>query len=165
MQKAAYHDGTNNYNFYDNYVSDIDIFHLGQFANAGGGSEDPAARDDVTYGVKLYDCFPVNIGAPTVAYDATGVVTFDVTFKYRHWLNYFINKTADVELGDGGFDLSIARDPGRLKTGGGLFGSFLGLLGRIHPELRRAGRDVLGDLRRRIPVGDLTGGRVFPPFF
>lgn len=164
-QKAAYHDGTNNYNFYDNYVSDIDIFHLGQFANAGGGSEDPAARDDVTYGVKLYDCFPVNIGAPTVAYDATGVVTFDVTFKYRHWLNYFINKTADVELGDGGFDLSIARDPGRLKTGGGLFGSFLGLLGRIHPELRRAGRDVLGDLRRRIPVGDLTGGRVFPPFF
>ena len=45
------------------------------------------------------------------------------------------------------------------------FGSFLNLLGRIHPELRRAGRDVLGDLKRRIPVGDLTGGRVFPPFF
>ena len=27
------------------------------------------------------------------------------------------------------------------------------------------GSDEMGDLRRRIPVGDLTGGRVFPPFF
>ena len=80
-------------------------------------------------------------------------------------MNYFINKTADVELGDGHFDMSINDEQGRLKVGGGLFGSFLNLLGRIHPELRRAGRDVLGDLKRRIPIGDLTGGRVFPPFF
>ena len=28
-----------------------------------------------------------------------------------------------------------------------------------------AGRGVLEDLKRRIPIGDLTGGRVFPPFF
>ena len=82
----------------------------------------------------------------------------DVTFKYRYWLNYFINKTADVELGDGGFDTSIANDPGRINK----FESFLSFL---PSELRRAGRDVLGDLRRRIPIGDLTGGRVFPPFF
>ena len=77
-------------------------------------------------------------------------------------MNYFINRTADVELGDGGFDMSIAQEPGRLNGGGGLFGSFLRFL---PSELRRAGRDVLGDLKRRIPIGDLTGGRVFPPFF
>ena len=161
-QKAAFNDRTNNFEFYDNYVSDIDIFQLGQFANSAGGSEDPNARDDITHGVKLYDCYPTNIGAPTLAYDATGVVEFTVTFKYRYWLNYFINKTADVELGDGGFDKSIAQEPGRIKHGGGLFGSFFAFL---PPELRRAGRDVLGDLKRRIPIGDLTGGRVFPPFF
>ena len=157
-QKSAFNDRTNNYEFYDNYVSDIDIFQLGQFANSAGGSEDPNARDDVTHGVKLYDCFPTSIGAPTLAYDASGVVEFTVTFKYRYWLNYFINKTADVELGDGGFDTSIANDPGRINK----FESFLSFL---PSELRRAGRDVLGDLRRRIPIGDLTGGRVFPPFF
>ena len=161
-QKSAFNDRTNNYEFYDNYVSDIDIFQLGQFANTAGSSEDPSARDDVTHGVKLYDCFPTSIGAPTLAYDASGVVEFTVTFKYRYWLNYFINKTADVELGDGGFDKSIAQEPGRIKHGGGLFGSFFAFL---PPELRRAGRDVLGDLKRRIPIGDLTGGRVFPPFF
>jgi len=161
-QKSAFNDRTNNYEFYDNYISDIDIFQLGQFANTAGSSEDPSARDDVTHGVKLYDCFPTSIGAPSLAYDATGVVEFTVTFKYRYWLNYFINQTADVALGDGGFDKSIANEPDRLNPGGGLFGSLASLL---PSELRRAGRDVLGDLRRRIPIGDLTGGRVFPPFF
>ena len=161
-QKSAFNDRTNNYEFYDNYVSDIDIFQLGQFANTAGSSEDPSARDDVTHGVKLYDCFPTSIGAPTLAYDASGVVEFTVTFKYRYWLNYFINQTADVALGDGGFDTSIANDPGRLNPGGGLFGSLLSFL---PSELRRAGSDGLGDVRRRIPIGDLTGGRVFPPFF
>ena len=168
-QQAAFNTLTNNYELYENYVSDIDIFQLGQFANSAGSSEDPKARDDVTHGVKLYDCYPVSIGAPSLAYDSSTVFEFTVTFKYRHWMNYFINKTADVELGDGHFDMSIndehSMTKGRLKVGGGLFGSFLNLLGRIHPELRRAGRDVLGDLKRRIPVGDLTGGRVFPPFF
>ena len=161
-QKAAFNDRTNNYELYDNYVSDIDIFQLGQFANTAGSSEDPNARDDITHGVKLYDCYPTSIGAPALAYEGGGIFEFTVTFKYRHWMNYFINKTQDVELGSGGFDMSIAQEPGRLKFGGGLFGSLLRFL---PPELRRAGRDVLGDLKRRIPIGDLTGGRVFPPFF
>jgi len=164
-QQAAFNTLTNNYELYENYVSDIDIFQLGQFSNSEGSSEDPKARDDVTHGVKLYDCYPTSIGAPALAYEGGGIFEFTVTFKYRNWLNYFINKTADVELGDGHFDMSINDEQGRLKIGGGLYGSFLHLLGRIHPELRRAGRDVLGDLKRRIPIGDLTGGRVFPPFF
>ena len=67
-----------------------------------------------------------------------------------------------MALGDGGFDRSIASDPGRLNAGGGLIG---GLLNMLPPELRRAGQGILGDLKRRIPIGDLTGGRVFPPFF
>ena len=160
-QKSAFDPMSNEYQLYEDYVSDIDLFQLGQFANSDGTSEDPNARDDVTHGVKLYDCYPTSIGAPQLAYDASGVVEFTVTFKYRYWLNYMIG--LDVELGDGGFDKSVADERGdRLKVGGGLFGKFQSLL---PPELRRAGRDVLGDLRRRIPVGDLTGGRVFPPFF
>ena len=161
-QKSAFNSLSNNYEFYDNYVSDIDLFNLGQFANSKGSSEDPAARDDVTHGVKLYDCYPVQIGAPALSYDNNNIIEFTVTFKYRYWQNYFITKTADVALGDGGFDKTIANDPGRLNAGGGLLG---GLLNLLPPELRRAGQGLLGDLKRRIPIGDLTGGRVFPPFF
>ena len=161
-QKAAFNSLSNNYEFYDNYVSDIDLFNLGQFANSAGSSEDPGARDDLTHGVKLYDCYPTSIGAPQLAYEKNDIIEFTVTFKYRYWQNYFITKTADVALGDGGFDKSIAGEPGRLNAGGGLLG---GLLQLLPPELRRAGQGLLGDLKRRIPIGDLTGGRVFPPFF
>ena len=161
-QKSAFNSLSNNYEFYDNYVSDIDLFNLGQFANSAGSSEDPAARDDLTHGVKLYDCYPTSIGAPALSYDNNNIIEFTVTFKYRYWQNYFITKTADVALGDGGFDKSIASEPGRLNAGGGLLG---GLLQLLPPELRRAGQGILGDLKRRIPIGDLTGGRVFPPFF
>ena len=161
-QKSAFNSLTNNYEFYDNYVSDIDLFNLGQFANSAGSSEDPGARDDVTHGVKIYDCYPTSIGAPALSYDNNNIVEFNVTFKYRYWQNYFITKTADVALGDGGFDKSIANEPGRINAGGGLLG---GLLQLLPPELRRAGQGLLGDLKRRIPIGDLTGGRVFPPFF
>ena len=161
-QKSAFNSISNNYEFYDNYVSDIDLFNLGQFANSAGSSEDPGARDDVTHGVKIYDCYPTSIGAPALSYDNNNIVEFTVTFKYRYWQNYFITKTADVALGDGGFDKSIANEPGRINMGGGLLG---GLLNILPPELRRAGQGLLGDLKRRIPIGDLTGGRVFPPFF
>ena len=161
-QKSAFNSLSNNYEFYDNYVSDIDLFNLGQFANSSGSSEDPSARDDLTHGVKLYDCYPTSIGAPALSYENNNIIEFTVTFKYRYWQNYFITKTADVALGDGGFDKSIAGEPGRLNAGGGLLG---GLLQLLPPELRRAGQGLLGDLKRRIPIGDLTGGRVFPPFF
>ena len=133
-QKAAFNSLSNNYEFYDNYVSDIDLFNLGQFANSSGSSEDPAARDDLTHGVKLYDCYPTSIGAPALSYENNNVIEFTVTFKYRYWQNYFITKTADVALGDGGFDKSIAGEPGRLNAGGGLLG---GLLQLLPPELRR----------------------------
>ena len=162
-QKSAFNSLTNNYELYDNYVSDIDLFNLGQFANSAGSSEDPAARDDVTHGVKLYDCYPTTIGAPALNYDNNNIIEFTVTFKYRYWQNYFITKTADVAFADDGFGESIASEgPQRLKHGGGLIG---GLIGMLPSELRRPARDVLQDLKRRIPIGDLTGGRVFPPFF
>ena len=158
-QKAAFNSLSNNYEFYDNYVSDIDLFNLGQFANSAGSSEDPSARDDLTHGVKLYDCYPTSIGAPELSYENNNIIEFTVTFKYRHWQNYFITKTADVALGNGGFDKSIASGgKKRLKTD-------YGFLDFLPSELRRAGQGLLGDLKRRIPLGDLTGGRVFPPIF
>ena len=147
-QSAVFSTKSHNYNFYDNYVSDINIFQLGQFASRN-------ERDDVTYAVKLFGCFPKIIGPVEYSYDANTVQTFQVTFTFRYWINYFLERSGNIELGTPnfrGFDI---------KSGSGAFG---GLLNKLPPELRRAGVDVLQGLKRRIPIGGITGGRVFPPF-
>ena len=147
-QKAAFSNQSHNFNFYDNYVSDVNIFQLGQFASRN-------ERDDVTYAVKLFDCFPKMISAVEYSYDANTVQTFQVTFGFRYWINYFLDRAGNVELGQPNFrDVTVKSS----------FGAFGGLLNKLPPELRRAGVDVLQGLKRRIPIGGITGGRVFPPF-
>ena len=139
---------TFNTNYYENYVSNLNIFQLGQFASR-------QERDDITYGVQLIDCFPSKIGAIEYSHDANNVQTIDVDFSFRYWINYFIDKQGNIELGS-----PLGRIP-EIKNNKGIFGS---LINKLPPELRRAGRDVLNDLRRRVPLGRVTGGRVFPPF-
>jgi len=34
----------------------------------------------------------------------------------------------------------------------------------LPPELRRAGRDAVNVIKQRVPIGAVTGGKVFPPF-
>jgi hypothetical protein len=147
-QAAVFSTKSHNYNFYDNYVSDINIFQLGQFASRN-------ERDDITYAVKLFECFPKTLGPVTYSYDNNAVQTFQVTFTFRYWINYFLERSGNIELGSPNFR-SVD-----VKSG---FGAFGGLLNRLPPELRRAGVDVLQGLKRRIPVGGITGGRAFPPF-
>ena len=139
---------TFNTNYYDNYVANLNIFQLGQFASR-------QERDDITYGVQLIDCFPSKIGAIDYSHDANNIQTIDVDFSFRYWINYFIDKQGNIELGS-----PAGRIP-EIKNNRGIFGS---LINKLPPELRRAGRDVLNDLRRRVPLGRVTGGRVFPPF-
>ncbi len=147
-QKAAFSNQSHNFNFYDNYVSDVNIFQLGQFASRN-------ERDDVTYAVKLFDCFPKTISAVEYSYDANTIQTFQVTFGFRYWINYFLDRAGNIELGQPNFrDVTVKSS----------FGAFGGLLNKLPPELRRAGVDVLQGLKRRIPIGGITGGRVFPPF-
>jgi hypothetical protein len=147
-QKAAFSNQSHNFNFYDNYVSDVNIFQLGQFASRN-------ERDDVTYAVKLFDCFPKTISSVDYSYEANAIQTFTVTFGFRYWINYFLDRSGNIELGQANFrDVSVKSS----------FGAFGGLLNKLPPELRRAGVDVLQGLKRRIPIGGITGGRVFPPF-
>ena len=147
-QKAAYSNSTFNFNYYNDYVSPMNILQLGNYASQN-------ERDDVTYAVKLFDCFPKTVGAVSYSHDTNTVQTFDVTFTFRYWVNYFIDEADNVSLlGQKEFNTPTVKY-------GGLFG---GLFSKLPPELRRAGRDVLNDIRRRVPIGPITGGRVFPPF-
>ena len=147
-QKAAFSNTTHNFNYYDNYVSPVDIYALGSFASRD-------ERDDITYGVRLFDCYPKTISEVTFNHDANDVQTFTVTFSFRNWVNYFIDRAGTIQLGESDF-----KQP-TVKRAGGIFG---GLLSKLPPEIRRAGRDVLNDIRRRVPIGPITGGRAFPPF-
>ena len=148
-QKAALSTSTSyNVNYYDNYVTNVNIFQLGQYASR-------QERDDVTYGVQLIDAFPVSIGAVDYSADANTIQTISVDFSFRYWINYFIDQSGNIELGS-----PTGRIP-EIKNNRGIFG---GILGKLPPELRRAGRDVLNDLKRRVPLGRVTGGRAFPPF-
>ncbi len=147
-QKAAFSNVTHNYNYYNDYVAPIDIFALGSYASR-------QERDDVTYGVRLFDCYPKTISEVSFAHASNDVQTFTVTFDFRYWVNYFIDRAGEIQVGQSEFN-----DP-TVKRAGGVFG---GLISKLPPEIRRAGRDVLNELRRRAPIGRITGGRVFPPF-
>ena len=147
-QKAAFSNTTHNMNYYNDYVSPLDIFALGQFASR-------QERDDMTYGVRLFECYPKNISEVSFSHETNDIQTFTVTFSYRYWVNYFLDRAGNIELGQSEFNQPT------VKRAGGVFG---GLLSKLPPEIRRVGRDVLNDLRRRAPIGRITGGRVFPPF-
>ena len=101
----------------------------------------------------MIDAFPKTISAVDYSAEANTVQTFSVTFSFRYWVNYFIDQQGNIELGTPNFGKPVIKE-----------GPFGGILSKLPPELRRAGRDVLNDLRRRVPLGRITGGRVFPPF-
>ena len=147
-QKAAFSNLTHNINYYNDYVSPVDIMALGNYASR-------QERDDVTYAVRLLDCYPRIISEVSFSHTENTVQTFEVTFSFRNWVNYFIDKTGGIDLGESDFKAPT------VKRAGGIFG---GLISKLPPEIRRAGRDVLNELRRRAPIGRITGGRVFPPF-
>ena len=112
-------------------------------------------RDDVTYAVRLLECYPKSISDVSFSHETNSIQTFQVTFSFRNWVNYFIDKAGGIDLGESDFKAPT------VKRAGGIFG---GLISKLPPEIRRAGRDVLNELRRRAPIGRITGGRVFPPF-
>jgi len=147
-QKAAFSNLTHNINYYSDYVSPVDIMALGQYAAQ-------QERDDVTYAVRLLDCYPKIISDVSFSHETNAIQTFEVTFSFRNWVNYFIDKTGGIDLGQSDFKAPT------VKRAGGILG---GLISKLPPEIRRAGRDVLNELRRRAPIGRITGGRVFPPF-
>ena len=77
--------------------------------------------------VKLFDCCPKTIGEVNYSYENNNVQTFQVTFTFRYWVNYFIDKAGKIELGQAEFESP------EVKRAGGLFG---GLLGRLPAPLR-----------------------------
>tara|TARA_B100000902_G_C27275981_1_gene898881 strand:+ start:33 stop:971 length:939 start_codon:yes stop_codon:yes gene_type:complete len=144
-QKVAYSNMTHNFSYYDEYVAPINILQLG----ADPGAQE---RDQSTYGIRLWEAFPTKIGSVDYSAGESDVQTFTVDFKYRYWLNFAIDQQNKFHIGQSQFGMPIVK-PGKM-----------GLLSKLPPGLRRAGEQVLQNLKRSFPIGKITGGRVMPPF-
>ena len=151
-QKQIFDGETHDMKYYDDYVGSMDIFQLGQF-NAG---DDDDAR--VTYAVRLYEVYPQVISGIEYAYgNNNSIVEVPVTLNFRTWKNLTIDQVNGATIGQ------ASGDKPTIKASSD-FGLFGGILSKLPPEIRRAGRDVLQATRRSLPIGRVTGGRLFPPF-
>ena len=151
-QKKIIDLGTHNINYYDDYVGSMDIMQLGQFDAKG----DDDAR--VTYGVRLFEVYPQTIGSMDLTYGADNeIAQVPITLNFRTWSNLTIDQINSATVG------SAFGDVPTIKASKD-FGMFSGILGKLPPEFQRAGRDVLSTVKRNLPIGRITGGRLFPPF-
>ena len=148
-QKAVVNTKSNNMNFYNEYTGGLRIYQLGAFDGEGD-------RDRISYGVELMEVYPKTIAAvPFNAGPVSDVQKVTVEFAYHKWANMSIDQIGNYTTGDG------FRVPTVKEGNQGLIGN---ILSKLPPELRRAGRDAVGVIRRNLPLGRITGGRVFPPF-
>ena len=147
-QKAAFDQGTNNVHFYDEYTGGVRIYQLGAFA-------ENADRDRISYGVELFECFPKTISA--VSYNQGSeneIQKISVSLAFKSWINLTLDQVGSYTVG-GGF-----KKPTVIGADKGLIGN---ILSKLPKEIQRAGRQVVNVIRQRVPIGAVTGGRVFPP--
>ena len=150
-QKKIFSNVTHHMDFYDNYVGTMDIYQLGSFS----AEQD---RDRTTYAVRLYEVYPQTVGSIDYSYGATDqAVNIPITLNFRTWKNLTIDQIDGATVGQAFGEVPTIKPSPE-------FGLFGGILNRLPPEIRRAGRDILQTTRRNLPIGRVTGGKVFPPF-
>ena len=151
-QKKIMDIGSHHMRYYNDYIGSMDIMQLGQFDS----KQDDDAR--VTYAVRLNEVYPQTIGSMDYSYgNDNQIAEVPVTLNFRTWTNLTIDQIDGATIGKAIGDvptIKASKD----------FGLFSGILGKLPPELQRAGRDVLQTTRRNLPIGRVTGGRLFPPF-
>ena len=190
-QNHIFDQNSHNMNYYNNYIGHIDIYQLSTTPKITNGGKNVAGKvetvTEITYGVRLFEVYPETIGTSPVEYsEETAVHSLPIKFAYRNWVNLFLDDMPGTTYGS-----TENKDFGGIKDeinyGVGNEGQFLptsqifsvnplagkkkslikkpnGFLSKLPPELRRAGRDVVNQVRRGLPIGRITGGRVFPPF-
>lgn len=152
-QQCAYNKESYNYDYYDNYVGEIEIFQLGSFTENQNG-------DDIAHAVLLEECYPKSVGSVNLGFSEgkNQIATITVTFSYRQWTNYTIDNMGEVH-GRGGND--TANKYTVVEKQGGFI---TGMMKKLPPILRRPARQITEELVRRTPIGIITNGRVSEPF-
>jgi len=148
---------THNLEYYDNYIGSMEIYQLGQYRETDREYPDDNYR--VTYGVRLHEVYPETIGEIQYQSLTDDVIPMDIpiNFAFRTWENITLDAINSV-----GFGKHVPDMP-NIKPAKN-YGIFGGILGKMPPEIKRASKGVIEKIRRDIPIGKGTGGRVFPPF-
>ena len=71
--------------YYDNYTTDIDIYHFDRSAS------DASDLDKSTYHIKLEEAYPTLIGEVSMNHTATEVLKLPITFTYKKYVHADIN--------------------------------------------------------------------------
>lgn len=156
-QRRIYNLATHNLNYYDDYVGTMEIYQLGQYRETDKESPDDNYR--MTYGVRLHEVYPETIGEIQYQSLTDDVIPMDIpiTFAFRTWENITLDSINGVEFG------KHIPDMPNIKPAKN-YGIFGGILGKMPPEIKRAGKQIIDKIKRDMPIGKGTGGRVFPPF-
>ena len=87
-QKASFNANTWAMQFYNDYIGEIQIYLLDE-------------QNERRYGVKIWECFPKNIGEQTLNYGTINEqMKLSVTFSYRYWTNLGTEATLPQPLTD-----------------------------------------------------------------
>jgi hypothetical protein len=83
-QELAWDRSTWNVGYYKDYIGTIDIYILD-------------INNNRRYGVKLFECFPKEVGAVTLSYNqATDIIKTSVTMQYKYWETLDINNQPET---------------------------------------------------------------------
>jgi len=148
---------THNLEYYDNYIGSMEIYQLGQYRETD--KEYPDDNYRVTYGVRLHEVYPETIGEIQYQSMTDDMIPMDIpiTFAFRTWENITLDAINSVGFG------KYVPDMPNIKPAKN-YGIFGGILGKMPPEIKRASKQVIDKVKRDMPIGKGTGGRVFPPF-
>ena len=148
---------THNLQYYDNYIGSMEIYQLGQYREAD--NEHPNDNYRMTYGVRLHEVYPETIGEIQYQSVTDDMIPMDipVKFAFRTWENITLDSINGVDFGKGVPDMPNIKPAKN-------YGIFGGILSKMPPEIKRATKQVVDKIKRDVPIGKGTGGRVFPPY-
>ena len=156
-QGKMYDQSTHNLEYYDSYIGSMEIYQLGHFRQTD--ELHPNDNTRLTYGIRLHEVYPETIGEIQYQAMTDDMIPMDIpiTFAYRTWENITLKSLQSV-----GFN-ETPPDMPNIKARND-YGTFSTVLGNMPPEIKRAARTVIGKIKRDVPIGKATGGRVFPPY-
>ena len=149
---------THHLNYYDSYIGTMEIYQLGHYRE-GDGDTGYSDNHRITYGVRLHEVYPETICEIQYQSVVDDMIPMDIpiTFAFRTWENITLDSINGVEFG------KHIPDMPNIKPAKN-YGIFGGILGKMPPEIKRASKQVIEKIRRDIPIGKGTGGRVYPTF-
>lgn len=96
-QQQIFNEDTHNMNFYDSYISTIDIYQLSG-RNVGDKN---SYKDEITYACRLYEAYPQTIGSMALDYNNNdSISTLPVTMTYKYWKNIALEQIKPLAFSD-----------------------------------------------------------------